>query len=237
MASLTSKQKKIYNFLKSKPGYLKKSAVNIPVTGSSKDKKIALTKAKAYFKKNAVKISNEKFESSEPAKKRIQIAKDVIKQLNVGKIIAKTGTYFSSRTVEKKVSKLKEPEELQELLKGAPACKVCGIGSLFICDIIRNDKYVVDPDNEGLDVDGDVIAERFSGIFDPSQLDLIETAFEARVMFDRTNTLRERDYLGWSKNTSVANTAIAFGKKYRNTQKRLVAIMENIIKNKGTFTP
>lgn len=244
MAALTDKQKTIYNFIKSKPGYLKKSAANIPVKGSVKDKQVALTKAKEFFKKKVkpltiaeqnviIKANNKAFDKATPAQKRVIIAEDVIIQLSSKRLKAEAGIYFDSKAIQNKLNDVGGEFELQGLIKETTEpCKVCGIGALFACEVIRNDNFKVNGSDEiAYDIHADNIKDRLKGIFNGDQLDLIETAFEKRVIND--NRLLE----GWHGNTELADIAIDFGRKYESDKNRLIAIMKNIIKNKGTFKP
>lgn len=63
-------------------------------------------------------------------------------------------------------------------------------------------------------------------VFDSKTMDLMEAAFE-------------RHHFEWaeSADTSEIEAAIAFGKRYRSVRKRVRAVMENIIANKGYFKP
>jgi hypothetical protein len=60
---------------------------------------------------------------------------------------------------------------------------------------------------------------------------LIESAFE-------TARFSEKDYVLLSKkDLELLNSAINFGRGFGDDEERLLAIMKNIVKNKGTFKP
>lgn len=180
------------------------------------------------------------------AEKRIALAKDVIKQLNAEKLIAKSSNGYAKLKIPGIFSYQEKSFEnkiqLQTLLKEDDKikCTVCGIGSIFICDIMNRDKYSISHSGELSRVDDEDIYLRLK-IFPILQLNLIETAFEKRVVNDRTDKLNSYEFKNiYSLNfipTKLGKRAIDFGRKFKRDKDRLIAIMENIIKNKGEFKP
>lgn len=84
--------------------------------------------------------------------------------------------------------------------------------------------------------------------FPTLELDMIETSFERRVIVDSNAKLQTKkhiyssiflDYVISTKftNTDLAKRCIAFGRQYKKASDRLLAILENILENKGIFTP
>lgn len=264
---MTQQQTKIYDWLVSKPGYLKRSASAIltalpfKVTDvkhvhtalkearlASKGSKVSIGSTTLTPKRSRrttveiIKDSNKAFKSMSKADKRVTIAKDVIAQLKAKKFVAKASHgYFNSAKVDKKIdnSNVNDHFELQDVIKDrGVTCKVCGIGSLFACEVLRNDNFKIQKDYSWQSdatsfIDDETIAKRLVGIFDRGQLDLIEAAFEKRIVNDKTNTLED-----WNEDpTNLGDKALNFGKRYHKDNDRMIAIMENIIKNKGTFKP
>lgn len=117
-------------------------------------------------------------------------------------------------------------KEFQSNLK-TYGCKACAMGALMAADIInRNNR-----DSNWMDYD---IIKRFEGLFSEFQLRLIETAFEGCVITDVDDRLRAwrwDDQSGMLDDTEIAKKAIKFGNKYEDSNKRLIAIMNNIIKD------
>ncbi len=67
-------------------------------------------------------------------------------------------------------------------------------------------------------------------------MELIECAFETKVVVNKSGTLLFSDaYNGWQQ-TELAQKAIKFGERYITDDGRLKGIMNNIIKN-GSFKP
>ncbi len=186
------------------------------------------------------------------AEKRVSIAKDVIKQLKAGKIIAKRGTYFFMDDIRVRdefyTTSVKNPDrdsseweirknvELQPFLQKAKKCDACALGSMFICEVTERDKFK----SKYLCINDKQILKRLD-IFSKLQLRLIEAAFERQVIVDVEKKLVIKK--GASMNspdtitTLLAKKAIKFGYKYKSNSKRLIAIMMNLIKNKGQFIP
>lgn len=189
---------------------------------------------------------NRKFKRLTPAGKRVAIAKDVLAQLNAKMILARSGVYFSSKPVEELLNtyesvsgswnydsrqdKLKaelEDTQLCDVLEGQK-CTVCGIGAAFVSAVRLGDDLTVP--NAGTD-DGSM-REYLVRYFEPEQVGAIESAFEEECFMSVA--------VGWGVTTAqydLETRAIAFGQQYRSDAKRLRAIFENIIANKGTFVP
>lgn len=94
-------------------------------------------------------------------------------------------------------------------------CNVCAVGAMFLADIARRNKYSVTPYSESSVTKGDYwncgrskVLHRLRDFFSDAQLDLIETHYEYE----------------WFQ-------------EIPDDELRMNAIMENIIKNKGTFKP
>jgi len=204
----------------------------------------------------AQKKRNEKFAKLKPAQQRVAIAKDVIAALAAKKLKATPGTYLS---VEKFTGKdiPKGKDELQSVLQKVETCNVCALGAAFVCTVALADNLKVRglleghsrywDDEKDEDVKGKVayLSVRSSDMhdylgkfFDFNQLWLIENAFENADLHDKYKfgeaTVDENgDETSFSKSFDKAS---AFASKSSPT-KRMIKIMENIIKNEGTFKP
>lgn len=168
---------------------------------------------------------NKKFADASKAEQRVMIAKDVIAAIKASKYSAEQGTWVD--ILDYNATKFEEGKELQAVIKDpAFSCNVCAIGACFTSAVKLGDNCKINEDmtlDRGVDIgnrgfDKDPVIRRY---FTPAQVSLIECAFELGG--------------GWAGNTSDA--AAAFGEKYDYDDDRLVAIMENIVKNNGTFRP
>lgn len=162
-----------------------------------------------------------RFQAMTDAQKRVAIAKDVIAQLESGLIIkAKSGTYFASEGVNKAVAKAIQKSDddwlddieldLRDVLVSEqPTCSACAVGSMFICATLRQDNFNV----VGDDIDRSSMEGQLT-YFEPDQLWAIEDAFESSWKLSDEETMTKGE---------------------ESDKKRLIAIMQNIIDNKGTF--
>lgn len=174
------------------------------------------------------------------AETRVQIAKDVLKQIKLGTLKPKNGTFIERLRPFRRKSAFggtyneycfydedkPHPEQLCEVLEKLP-CKVCALGGIFAATVKRFNKFESVP-NLNMDEGYDYLNSYFS----KQQLDMIECSFE----------LGQGRVAHWSFDPdsfpySLENTCIEFGEQYKAGEERMVAIMKNIIKNKGTFVP
>jgi hypothetical protein len=175
-----------------------------------------------------IKRNNAKFKKATDAQKRVLIAKDVLARVasrqyrvQAGQWIA-LGTWFDRRR-----------EPAQNLLLEGETCAGCALGGLMMSCTVFNNKMVTD-NFQHYDIGRKVKSKRpipngLNTFFSNEQLRLIETAFEKGLGFD-----------GWGRafnNSAQAEAAVAFGSRFRGERTRLLAIMRNIVKNKGTFKP
>lgn len=181
-----------------------------------------------------VKKSNAKFKKMTAAEKRVQIAKDVIAQLDTKRLRAFEGVYVRGRggssnlKIDPEVFLLDETldTEVRDLL--APQCDVCAKGGLFVAAVDRFDKLKLGDDlcpigNHGGCSDP---VEYLTGFFEYNQLELIEYAFERGGAGDIV-----------CGHEDMFKAAEKFGRKFRSDDARMRAIMKNVIKHNGTFKP
>lgn len=162
---------------------------------------------------------NKAFNKLSKPEKRVAIAKDVIIALKAKKYIAKSGDYLNLNS--KSGKDLFGVNINQELLcSDDVTCTVCAIGAMFTSKVAISNNFddYRPSDNE--------MRSHLSKYFSMPQLHLIESAFE-----------------GWEKgSTSISGNIpndnhMIFEEKYPNDNDRMIAIMENIVENKGTFKP
>lgn len=180
---------------------------------------------------------NKAFWAKKPAQQRIAVAKDVLKQIDNKFYTASSGDYCQFRNIENAVTAPTQLDDLFTTLRKEKAtCAVCGIGGCFV-SLVNLGNEVKTKDALGwtriTSFDGlnsSTMRKQLRKIFTPIQLTLIEAAFEECLMSSNGLDLTEDE-----KEHIVQ--AISFGKKYKTDRGRLIAIMKNIIKNKGDFKP
>lgn len=180
--------------------------------------------------------------------KRIEIAKDVIVQLEAGKYTTKGG-YFSLKgenlmydqeRYKEEFSKITELQTLIDLPEAT--CQVCGIGAVFASKVRLGDNCKMEHSEHNCDLEDaidafvsrDSLVEQLNGIFDPIQCDLIEAAFEGTTTYAESDVSEMTD-----DEIDDYSDKLAYAERmYRHNTDRddiMRRIMQNIIDNNGTF--
>jgi hypothetical protein len=216
----------------------KKSVKKNPVKAKSAtvvskaDRAAALARA-AVAAEKAIKRQNEAFAKMTKPQQRVAIAKDVIAQLKAKKYRARAGTYLTNAKLDSVLKREDDSpdKQLQQVLfsKNAGTCDVCGIGALMVSGVRFADKLTVgdlgpQPDWQW------VIGYYLNTWFELSQIDLIESAFETSTTVGRRVCIDESF-------KCALNDAVAFGRRYQTDGTRMIAIMRNIVRNRGEFVP
>lgn len=119
-------------------------------------------------------------------------------------------------------------EILQKFKTENDACYVCARGSLLLAGVMRFNKFSVDDlttaEHDGSYDEDSITDTKLKSWFSPKQLMMMETAFE-----NSYNDIELGEDL-WIR-------CADFGLRYRSPKRRLIAILENAIKNKGEFKP
>jgi hypothetical protein len=165
------------------------------------------------------------------AEKRATTIKDALLQVKLGRAKIKAGRYFKVMTDYRTYDE--KDEQFNKHLDKVK-CEVCLKGGLMLGHIDRHNNCVVK--NQWLDVndDNDYIKERLGKLFPVKELDMMETAFEWAVKEDDTKSLCIDGDL--DDPTPLGEICIAFGKKFREPQERMEAILLNTLKY-GEFSP
>lgn len=180
----------------------------------------------------AMKAKNRRFWKKTKAQQRVAIAKDVLLQLQSKFYTPRTGVYVKLQgpTMELYNLNPRLDQAFQEMKEEGVTCKVCGIGACFVSLVnLGNEvptQYSFQREwSNGANVDTDLMWKQMGKVFPKVQQSMIENAFEISTNHGRSSSAnRER--------------ARAFGTRYDgDARKRLIAIMENIIENKGFFKP
>lgn len=199
-----------------------------------------LTKAQKL--KREIARRNRAFEKAAPAERRVLIAQDVIAQIKAKRFEAEPGTWTDMRIP--KTSRIDLDASFQEtfLDNSGVTCQCCAVGSLFLgCTLFTNkiDNNEVG-DNWALGdqlFGGHKFGNGFEKLFSRKQLGLIETAFEGTTGFFQEDDFSKTAAVRVSEQEITA--AQEFNSRYGHAapEKRLIAIMENIIQHKGAFKP
>lgn len=180
------------------------------------------------------------FKSMSATQKRVAIAEDVIAALQAKRYKATSGTYVESKTTAKgfiEKSCGSNDVELKDVLaKNMKSCEVCAKGAMFVASVERFNNLKVsvsDPtDNVFEKLNGDYeVCDHLSNYFDEEQLAMIEAAFEGGEFADEVYIDDEDDKSRNNKRWTIYGYSIL----YPNATDRMIAIMENIIRNKGKF--
>jgi hypothetical protein len=175
---------------------------------------------------------NKAFNKLSKTAKKLAIIDDALAQVKLGKIIPKARTYYEICEFESLVGYDEEKYDvsIQSLLPQV-SCNACAKGFLLLSTINKRNQVTLQDMYNAWD-ESDFIEETISDIFTKNQLDLIETAFEKDVVVDNYYLADDE-----GNKTKIAEKAIQFGSKYKTDESRLVAILNNMKKNNGTFKP
>lgn len=211
------------------------SYVDERITDLNKERKKLINEIKEI---EAIEAKNALFAQASPTKKRVLIAQDVINSIRASQYTADTGIWCKLNT-NKELSN-QRGEQLQHLLQDTAntSCRVCALGACFTSAVkLGNDQLIDDHivANHGANLsENDAPPSRnriIKRYFTPDQSKLIELAYEQGNGWYKLENVRGKEVLAISKK------AVAFGRKYQDDSGRMIAIMENIVKNNGTFKP
>jgi hypothetical protein len=187
--------------------------------------------------KKTIEKWNTYFNSLTPADKRVAIAKDVLEQIKLKRLSALSGTYFTLS------SDLDGDKSIQANLNKVE-CQACALGSMMFSHIKYNNECSI---GEGFNLDSRYIKGKLHNYFDEGQLVLIETAFEQWGTNYNYDGDAEDYYvcdgaysgdfltdLGLNKD-DLDRAGEYFDEDSFTDEEKLVKIMKNIVKNKGTF--
>lgn len=163
-------------------------------TKVSKAKKEQLKKVVAVSNRATV-LANKKFEKLSPSEKRVSIARDVLAQLESGKLKPQSGAWLEGKGRSELFSAkmLAGDPEVQSILSKTKECTGCALGGLFLSAVCKADKLKLselecvgeaDYNSSELElVEDGTISENDSfsyleRFFSKEQLNLIEFTFE-----------------------------------------------------------
>jgi hypothetical protein len=185
----------------------------------------------------AIQAKNAAFNALPKAQRRVIIAQDTIFQLWSGKYEAASGTYFD--LFPEGDEKFVPGTELQTLINTPGlTCEVCARGAIFASAVrLTNELKIGLNDTESVDMGAlnPAFRAKESKFFPWKQLLLMEFAFEVDPGSSDEDLQCEYDCR--DEEDHATEYALKFGRRYKNDAKRLMAIMQNVIDNDGTFKP
>ena len=183
-----------------------------------------------------VKTRNEQFKALTASQKRVAVAQDVISLINSTLIRPSTGFFVHVASKHQSHEKSLQTEILNGNIQ---KCDCCALGAMFVSCAIKNNKTSTSEHELG-DI-GDSICDKFkipnklNTIFSGDQLILIEQAYElGKGYFESEHSYHDDENGNY---VETLTPAVKFGSKYKSNKDRLIAIMKNIIANKGRFKP
>lgn len=183
----------------------------------------------------AVKKKNNEFNALPMSQQRIAIARDVLAQVAVGRLIPSGVNYFVGDYAT--FADADGDAQLDEVFSGITSCEVCALGSMFFCGVERANSLKVNDAGIRSGTLGSGATYRYlSKFFDHGQLEQIESAFE------RSN-MSVRGEVSVDVQRSIAfgtyiDNYVGVDLDYRQRATlRLQFIMENLIANGGYFNP
>lgn len=144
--------------------------------------------------------------------RRIEVLKDVLLQLENEKYKAEQGIYVKLPNSLSKLTrgiKTKHQQAQLCLLEEKDACEVCAKGAIFLSIVRKENKVLLSELHSGI-----VMTETNEELFGDGNMDYVERAFE-----------------GWKYDWN--DEIDQFHSKYPYHKDRLIAIVKNMIKNKG----
>lgn len=184
---------------------------------------------------NLVAKNNEAFKKLSAPQKRVAIAQDVIKQIQLKRYKPTKGDYVLFKNSQSRFKSIKT--DIQTVFPEIENCNTCAMGACILSIAHLNDHLNGKDVTERTDAATKMIKEFFA----PKQLALIETAFEMTYQlggfWSTSGGGIHSSNIGGYLNAAQRNIAINFGDKYYTDEERMIAIYQNIIDNKGTFIP
>jgi len=204
------------------------------------------------------------FKKASLTQKRVLIAKDVIAQIKAKKIKPESGTFVQVEKVKgwmpaseaeefysaynyafNKISALEgDDADVRQLYleNKIQQCSCCALGGMFMsCTLYNNNTTLENLGYAGDDIGNALykgsepgsLSNGLDKFFSVAQLRLIEQTFEGDngVVNSGSDDETGEEFNKFSPKSE------AFYTKYKKPKDRLIAIMQNIVKNNGTFKP
>lgn len=169
------------------------------------------------------------------AKQRIRVAKDVIKQIDIKKYTVDTGRYVDD--VEFKGYRDYSHLDIKDNFANIKKCQVCAIGACLLSITHFKNKLSFYDVGHNIYSLRNAKVKKLLSLFSKEQLLLIESAFEGLSYSADRVAVHVLEYDTDKCSEDLLIRASKYYSRFRSSKNRLKAIMNNIIKNKGTFIP
>lgn len=165
---------------------------------------------KEWLKVRKVDIArdNERLSTASDKEKRLMIARDILAQLAIRRLVATHGSYVIDSMSGIDVNDPKAPEMLHDVVLQSEECWVCALGAAYVVAVERFNGVSLE-DHKDLGTKYDVLCRNG---FDRASLDAIEATFE-----------------GWGWDAFFAEDL-----EYA-PQARMRLVWENVVANDGTL--
>ncbi len=201
-------------------------------------------------------LTEKQFNALPKATQRVLLALDILAMIRAKQVHVETGSYmdvYLNNWLPDEPNYVPNPEEIQAnsekgkacLLGSDPVCTVCAKGGLVLAHIMRADAATVDEVdgyNSSLSITARLVDDY--AVFDQLQLEGIEAAFEVEVSLADEHGIKiydegldYDDACELTKAGKFIKACANFGRQHLNEERRLAAIMINIVKNSGQFIP
>ena len=181
-----------------------------------------------------IEISKKEFNQLSAPEKRILIAKDVIKQIELKRYLAKSGSYIELPYTGKYRTLYNTNLDIKQNFEEIDNCEVCAMGACILSlTKIKNKLNFSDIGGTVTSLNKEKVKSLFNKTFTPRQLLMIETAFEKGTTGDKLG----REFYNHRLTLDEIFKCLNYAKKYSSSKSLLIAIMQNIIDNKGMFIP
>lgn len=186
-----------------------------------------------------IEASNENFATMTTNEKKVVVAQDCIERINLGQISADTGNVINRNTITKMNKSYSQATSVKDILNNDEMiqCDVCAKGGLFLSYVGRTNEVKLcelgsntTTRNYNPNSVHDNEHSRLLEIFTARELAYIELAFEGEQYLDYDENSCRIKFT--DDEYELANN---FRCSFDTPDDVLVAICENIIKNKGQF--
>jgi len=193
-------------------------------------------------------ITTKKFNALSMEQKAVLVAEDILLQIEANKYIPAQGQYVAFNY------EILFSGDIKENFEKLPECRVCAIGSFLLSSTHLGNVLSTEDIDLSLGVydlrNNKNISSLLSSVFTNKQLLLIETAFEgysswrcdkiptdSKIIADFEYAEFEHRFIKMALTFEQVKACEEFKRAYPNSEIRLKAICNNIIRNKGIFIP
>jgi hypothetical protein len=182
----------------------------------------------ATLKRRANKIrkelaeKNARFKKMNKQRRRVAIAQDALAQLLADNYLTSKTLYFAVKNTRK----YSETCQVNQVLAEGEKCYVCAKGALFASKVSFTNNLKIGEVKDSYSIESSDTKDKVND-FSEEQMDMIEVAYEGWAPKGNSLNYNDENYL----------KSQAFGNSYKGKKKKLIAILQNIIANKGEFKP